>query len=299
MNVLEVYMPRDYVLMTDSDSDLPWRYAKERGIPVVRMPYSVGDQEYYDDNGESGREKDFFDHMRKGSAASTSLLPTAAYLEYFDPILAKSDLLFIAFSSKMSATFQNVLEAREELLQKYPGRRFTVVDTLSISFPMTLLVMRAYELYDAGASMDEVEKWLLENRTRSQVYLTVDDLVYLRRGGRISSTSAVVGSMLNIKPILTLTRAGKLEAFGKVQGQKKAMKAIVDQAALNIEDAAGQQVLIFHADCGDSAELLRQMLSQRLPEIREISVHMIGPVIGAHAGPGTLGLCFMGRERPL
>lgn len=292
-------MPRNYVFMTDSDSDLPWQYAKEKKIPVVRMPYTVGDQEYFDDNGESGGEKEFFDKMRKGATAVTSLLPTAAYLEYFEPILEKSDLLFVAFSSKMSATFNNVMEAREELLQKYPDRKFTVVDTLSISFPMAILVMRAYEMYEKGASMDEVEAWLLENRTKSQVFVTVDDLVYLRRGGRISSTSAVVGSMLNIKPILVLTKAGKLEAFGKVQGHKKALKAMVDNVALNIIDAAEQEIIIEHGDAPESADLLKQMLQQKLPQAQKISIHMIGPVIGAHAGPGTLAICFMGKERPL
>ena len=292
-------MPRDYVLMTDSDSDLPWQYAKEKGIPVVRMPYSLGGEEYFDDNGESGGQAEFYDKMRKGAAAVTSLLPTAAYLEYFEPILEKSDLLFIAFSSKMSATFNNVLEAREELLAKYPGRKFTVVDTLSISFPMAILVMRAHEMYEKGASMEEIEKWLLENRTRSQVFVTVDDLVYLKRGGRVSSTSAVVGSMLNIKPILVLTKAGKLEAFGKVQGHKKALKAMVDNVALNIEDPAGQEIIIIHGDSLESAELLKQMLQQKIPQAQHVTIHIIGPVIGAHAGPGTLAVCFMGKERPL
>ena len=292
-------MPRDYVLMTDSDSDLPWQYAKEKGIPVVRMPYSLGGEEYFDDNGESGGQAEFYDKMRKGASAVTSLLPTAAYLEYFEPILEKSDLLFIAFSSKMSATFNNVLEAREELLAKYPGRKFTVVDTLSISFPMAILVMRAHDMYEKGASMEEIEKWLLENRTRSQVFVTVDDLVYLKRGGRVSSTSAVVGSMLNIKPILVLTKAGKLEAFGKVQGHKKALKAMVDNTALNIEDPAEQEIMIIHGDSLESAELLKQMLQQKIPQAQKVSIHIIGPVIGAHAGPGTLAVCFMGKERPL
>ena len=164
---------------------------------------------------------------------------------------------------------------------------------------MALLIMRAYELYEKGASMEELEKWLLENRTRSHAFVTVDDLVYLRRGGRISSTSAVVGSMLNIKPILSLTKAGKLEAFGKVQGQKKAMKAIVDNVAQYIEDPAGQEIVIIHGDSLESAEQLKQMLQHRIPEAANISIHMIGPVIGAHAGPGTLAACFMGKERPL
>ena len=173
------------------------------------------------------------------------------------------------------------------------------MDTLSIAFPMALLIMRAYELYEKGASMEELEKWLLENRTRSHAFITVDDLVYLRRGGRISSTSAVVGSMLNIKPILSLTKAGKLEAFGKVQGQKKAMKAIVDNVAQYIEDPAGQEIAIIHGDALESAEQLKQMLQHRIPEATNIAIHMIGPVIGAHAGPGTLAACFMGKERPL
>lgn len=292
-------MLQNYVFMTDSDSDLPWQYAKEKNIPVVRMPYTLGDQEYFDDNGESGGQPEFYDKMRKGASAVTSLLPTAAYLEYFEPILEKSDLLFIAFSSKMSATFNNVLEAREELLQKYPQRKFTVVDTLSISFPMAILVMRAHALYEQGASMDEVEKWLLDNRTRAQVFVTVDDLVYLRRGGRISSTSAVVGSMLNIKPILVLTKSGKLEAFAKMQGQKKAMKAIVDNVAQNIVDAAEQEIIIIHGDSLENANMLKQMLQAKIPEATIVTIHMIGPVIGAHAGPGTLAVCFMGNERPL
>ena len=292
-------MKRDYVFMTDSDSDLPYQYADEHRIPVVKMPYTLEGVEYYDDNGRAGTQKAFFDKMRSGAAPVTSLLPTAAYLEYFEPILKESDLLFLAFSSQMSSTYLNVLEAREQLLEKYPERKFLVVDTLSISYPMTLLIMGAHALYREGKSMEEVARWVEDNRCRAQVWITVDDLVYLRRGGRVSATSAVFGTMLNIKPLLTMSKAGKLEAYAKVQGSRKALKALVDKVAEQIEDPARQDVILLHADVEEQARLLKEMIVQRLPDLRGVDIHMIGPVVGAHAGPGTLGVCFMGKERPV
>lgn len=292
-------MTQKYIFMTDSDSDLPWQYAQEKNIPVIRMPYSVNGQEYFDDNGKAGTEKDFFAKMRQGATPTTSLLPTAVYLEYFEPILQESDLLFLAFSSKLSATFLNILEAQKELLQKYPHRRFIVVDTLSISAPQTLLIKGAHALYEKGATMEEVESWVLQNRTQAQLWITVDDLVYLRRGGRLSSTSAIFGSMLSIKPVLTLTKEGKLEAFAKVQGSKKAIKALVDKVAENIEHPEDQEMIILQADVEEEAKLLQQLIMQRMPALKSIYIQMIGSVIGSHAGPGTLAVSFMGKERPV
>lgn len=290
---------QDYVFMTDSDSDLLYSIADEKNIPVVRMPYTLNDVEYFDDNGRTGQEKLLFDEMRKGAKPFTSLLPTAAYLEYFEPVIREKNLLFIAFSSQMSATIANVFEAREELLSKYPERKFIVVDTLSISAPMSLLVIHSYGMYEAGASMEEIERWVIDNRLRSHAWLTVDDLVYLRRGGRISPTSAIFGTMLDIKPILTLGRSGKIEAESKVQGRRKAVRTLVDRVEEYIEHPEDQTVLVIHGDALSEAEALRDLLVQRIPRIRELRIQMIGPVIGAHAGPGTLAVCFMGRERRL
>lgn len=289
-------MEQNYILMTDSDSDFPFEIAREKNIPVVKMPYTLDGVEYFDDNGESGAEKQLFDRMRAGAKPVTSLLPTAVYLDYFEPILKEKDLLFIAFSSKMSMTFQNVLEARDELLKKYPERKMIVVDTLSITFPQTLLVLEAHRLYKAGATIEEVERWLLDNRLKAQVWVTVDDLAYLRRGGRISLSSAFMGTMLDIKPILTLNREGKLDAAMKVQGRKKAMKTLVEKTAEMIENPEDQVVYILHGDVESEAEMLKTQLKNRV-NIKEIRVRMLGPVIGSHAGPGTLGVAFMGKER--
>ena len=292
-------MPQDYVFMTDSDSDLLYSIADERNIPVVRMPYSLDGQEYFDDNGRSGVEKDLFDRMRQGATPSTSCLPTDAYLEYFEPILKEKDLLFIAFSSQMSSTINNIFEAREQLLQKYPDRKFTVVDTLSISAPMSLLIIGAHDLYLQGKSMEEVEKWVLDNRMRAHAWLTVGDLKYLARGGRISSTSAFFGSMLDIKPIICMGKGGKLDPAEKVQGRKKALRTIVDRTAEYIEHPEDQTVIIMQADVEEEAKTLERMLRQHIPAIKDIRIQTVGPVIGAHCGPGTLACCFMGKERSI
>ena len=285
--------------MTDSDSDLLYSIADERNIPVVRMPYSLDGKEYFDDNGRSGVEKDLFDRMRKGATPSTSCLPTPAYLEYFEPILKEKDLLFIAFSSQMSSTINNIFEAREQLLKKYPARKFIVVDTLSISAPMTLLVLGAHDLYLQGKSMEEVEKWVLDNRMRAHAWLTVGDLKYLARGGRISSTSAFFGSMLDIKPIICMGKGGKLDPAEKVQGRKKALRTIVDRTAEYIEHPEDQTVVIMQADVEEEAKALEKMLRQHIPAIKDIRIQTVGPVIGAHCGPGTLACCFMGKERSI
>ena len=292
-------MPQDYVFMTDSDSDLLYSIADERNIPVVKMPYSLDGKEYFDDNGRSGVEKDLFDRMRKGATPSTSCLPTPAYLEYFEPILKEKDLLFIAFSSQMSSTINNIFEAREQLLKKYPARKFIVVDTLSISAPMTLLVLGAHDLYLQGKSMEEVEKWVLDNRMRAHAWLTVGDLKYLARGGRISSTSAFFGSMLDIKPIICMGKGGKLDPAEKVQGRKKALRTIVDRTAEYIEHPENQTVVIMQADVEEEAKALEKMLRQHIPAIKDIRIQTVGPVIGAHCGPGTLACCFMGKERSI
>ncbi len=290
-------MRTDYILMSDSDSDLPHDLAREMNIPIVKMPYTMDDVEYFDDNGASGAEKKLFDRMRNGAKPFTSLLPTEVYLEYFEPILKKSDLLFLAFSSQMSATYQNVLEARKQLLEKYPERKFTVVDTLSISAPQSLLIIGAHKLYKQGKSMDEVAQWVTDNRLNAHAWFTVGDLTYLRRGGRISATSAIMGTMLDIKPILAITKGGKLEAHSKVQGRKKALKVLVEKTMENIGESQGKSVIILHGDVREEAEMLKNQLRNRLPDLGEVRIQMIGPVIGAHAGPGTLAICFIGKER--
>ena len=292
-------MVQNYVFMTDSDSDLPYELKVRYDIPVVSMPYTLEGKEYFDDLGQTLDSKSFFDKMRAGAQPSTSALNETIYLEYFEPVLAGGkDLLFVAFSSQLSATINAVYAARETLLAKYPERKFTVVDTLSISGPMTILILKAHELYRAGKPMEEVAAWLEENKLRAQAWFTVDDLKYLKRGGRISPAVAAIGTMLDLKPILTETCEGKLASADKVRGRRKALNYIVGKAVDNVADQKEAVGIILHADALADAQKLRDMLAAKLPDM-ELRIDNVGPVIGTHAGPGTLAFCFLGKKRPM
>ncbi|MEG0048360.1 MAG: DegV family protein [Clostridia bacterium] len=287
-----------YVFMTDSDSDLPYSYVDKLDITMVYMPYIVDGKEFYDDLGRNGKQKEYFDMIRAGAAPVTSLLPTAVYLEYFEPCFkAGKDILFVAFSSQLSSTINNIYAAREELLQKYPERKMIVVDTLSISAPQTILILKAYDLFHAGKSMEEVAEWLESNKARAQAWFTVDDLKYLRRGGRIGAVAATVGTMLDLKPIIVESKSGNLVNVDKVQGRKRALRVIADKAAENIDDPKNAHVTILHADMPEDAVRLEALVRERIPELETIEIHYIGPVIGAHCGPGTVAVCFFGKER--
>lgn len=288
----------NYVLMTDSDSDMPYELKEQMDIPMVYMPYALEGKEYFDDLGQTINHKTYFDKMRAGAQPVTSALNEANYLEYFEPILKEKDLLFLAFSSQLSCTIQAIYSARETLLKKYPERKFIVVDTLSISAPQTLLVIKAHEMYAAGKSMEEVAAWVEENKLRAQAWFTVDDLKYLKRGGRVSPAAAAIGTLLDLKPILVETLEGKLAAADKVRGRRKAMNYIVEKSVENIVDPTESIGIILNADAPDDAARLKEMLQEKLPTM-VIRIENVGPVIGAHAGPGTLAFCFLGKKRPM
>lgn len=291
---------RDYVFMTDSDSDLPFSHVDEKEIEMVYMPYSIDGQEYKDDLGRSGNQKEYFDRMRAGAVPVTSALNMHNYLEILEPIFASGrDILFIAFSSQLSATQNFMKQARDELLEKYPGRKMLIVDTLSISAPQTLLILAAYKLYEQGKTMDEVAAWVEENKLRAQAWITVEDLVYLKRGGRVSNAAAAMGTLLDLKPIIVETRSGKLTPAEKVRGRKAAIRLLADRTAENIENASEQTIIIMHADALDDAKKLEELIRQRIPDIGGVDYIFVGPVIGAHCGPGTLAACFMGKVRPI
>jgi DegV family protein with EDD domain len=221
-------------------------------------------------------------------------------VEYFEPILKSGkDILFIAFSSKMSATQENAKKAREEMLAVYPDRKIIIVDTLSISRPMSLLLEKAYALFEQGKPMEEVAQWVEDNKLRSQAWFTVDDLVYLKRGGRISAVAATMGSLMDLKPVLTLTRDGSMVAENKIRGRKAALRYLADKTAENIEDPAGQEIILMHADAEDDVKRLEALIRERVPNLGPVKTVLIGPVIGAHAGPGTVASVFMGKERTL
>ena len=290
---------QDYVLMTDSNSDIPWSFLEKHNLSIVHMPYSIEGTEYFDDSGRSGQQKAFFDAMRSGVLPMTSQLPMGAHMEYQEPIFQSGkDILFLTYSHNLSTNINNIKAARDELLQKYPQRKMIVVDSLSISFPQSILFAKAYELYENGMPMEELARWLEENKLKTQAYFTVSDLVYLKRGGRISAAAATVGTMLELKPIITENKEGFLQSIEKVKGRKKALKTLVELAANEIENCREAYPVVGHADAPDDAELLKKMLQERLPDLPEIQIWNVGYVIGSHCGPGTVAVSFFGKERP-
>ena len=287
----------NYVFMTDSDSDLPLALKEAWQIPVVYMPFTVDGEEHLDDLGASLDSKAFFDKMRAGAVVKTSAQNTEYYLELFEPYLRSGqDILFISFSSNMSSTFKAIEAARDELLPRYPGRAIRLVDTLSISCAMAVLVYKAHELYAAGADMETVAQWVENNRLRARALFTVDDLEYLKRGGRITGTVAALGKLLDLKPILELNRDGLIVSTGKVRGRRHALTYILDQAAATLPDETEAPGFVLHADAPEDAARLEQMLRERFPKLQLIRTN-VGPVIGAHAGPGTVAFCYLGTER--
>ena len=288
----------DYVFMMDSDSDLPYDLKEKYNIPVVYMPYALDGKEYFDDLGQTLDHKSYYDRMRNGAVPVTSALNEETYMEYFEPVLKEKDLLFVAFSSKLSCTIQAIYSARERLLKMYPDRKFIVVDTLSISMPLTLLALKAHEMYRGGAPIEEVAAWLENNKLRCHGWFTVDDLKYLKRGGRISPTAAAFGTMLDIKPVITEARDGTLQSVDKVRGRKKALNILVEKMMEYEPDPAESPAVILHADAPADAQELKALILKKMPDLK-IRMDPVGPVIGAHCGPGTLAITFLGKERTI
>ena len=286
----------NYVFMTDSDSDLPYELKVRYDIPVVSMPYSLDGKEYFDDLGQSLDHRSYYDRIRHGAVPVTSALNEQDYLNYFEPVLQKTDLLFLAFSSQLSRTILSIYSARDKLLARYPSRKFIVVDTLSISSPMTLLILKAHELYRAGRPIEEVADWVNRNKLRARVWFTVDDLKYLCRGGRVSSVAATVGTMFDIKPVVIESREGRLLPANKVRGRKKAIAYLAEQACANLLDPSESPCIVTHADVPEDAETLKDLIRKKVPGL-EIIISHAGPVIGAHCGPGALGISILGKER--
>ena len=287
-----------YVIVTDSSADLSAQMAEEAGVQVLPLRFTVEGQTYY--NWPDNREMDpkvFYRMLREGEVATTAAVNISQYLDMLEPILQSgTDVLVLSFSSGLSATYDSSRLAAEELREKYPQRKIFAVDTLCASLGQGLLVWHAAQLKDQGKSIEEVRDWVEENKLHLCHQFTVDDLHFLKRGGRISATTAVVGTMLKIKPVLHVDDGGKLVNIGKARGRKASLKALVDRMGETAIDPAGQTVFISHGDSLEDAQYVARLVSERMG-VKDIRINYVGPVIGAHSGPGTLALFYLGSRR--
>ena len=286
-----------YQLFCDSNCELWHTEAKELGLNVIRMPYVLDGEEYYYDLGEKTDFKHFYDRMRAGAVPTTSAINEQNYIDYFEPVLKEGkDIYYITFSHKLSATFESMDRAIAALKEKYPDREIRTFDTKSISLGAGFQVRLAAKKYNAGATMDELDAYLTEIREHTVVYFVVDDLVYLKRGGRISSLTAAFGSLLGIKPMISVMPDGSLQSVGKVRGAKRVFSEfvrIMREHNCNVKD---YNIEVLQADCPETGDMFVETLKQEFGGDIKVDYQVVGPVIAAHCGPGTLGLIFFGDK---
>ena len=288
----------DFVILTDSSADLGADMAAQMDIQVLPLSFTVQGVTYhnYPDNHEMDPAV-FYSMLRKGELATTAAVNVAQYTEALEPLLqAGKDVLVLAFSSGLSATYNSSRIAVEELQEKYPDRKLYTVDTLCASLGQGLLVYLAAKEREQGKSIEEVRDWVEAHKLNLCHQFTVDDLHFLKRGGRISATTAVLGSMLQIKPVLHVDDEGHLINIAKARGRAASLKALVDKMEITAIDPKDQIVFISHGDCLADAEMVAQMVKDRMG-VQQVYINYVGPVIGAHSGPGTLALFYVGTER--
>ena len=287
----------EYVITTDNNSDLPEEYLKDHGVGCMYLSYSMDGKNYT--HGNFLPEHEFYEAMRNGSMPTTAQVNPENAKALLEPYLKEGkDILHIAFSSGLSGTYNSSRIAAEELMEEYPDRKIIVVDSLSASLGQGLLVWLAQQKKELGQTLEEVADWVEKNKLKMVHLFTVDDLNHLYRGGRVSRTTAIVGSMLNIKPVLHVDNEGKLTAIGKVRGRKKALQELVKlmDEKIGIFEAGCDTIFISHGDCEQDAQYVAAKVKEKY-NIKNIIINQVGATIGAHSGPGTMALFFMGDVR--
>ena len=284
-----------FQIITDTCCDFPAAMYEELGLVAVPLQLRFREQEHTDIS--ENFLKTVYAGLRCGENATTSAVNPTCWAEYAEPALAAGkDVLIIAFSSGLSTTYQSAVIAAQELAEKYPQQKIRVVDSLCASMGQGLFVWYACQKRDAGLSLEETAAWCEENKQRLCHWFTVDDLFYLKRGGRIGAATAVLGTMLQIKPVLHVDNQGKLVSVSKARGRKAALDALVAKAAQTGLPGENSTMFISHGDCLEDAQYVADQLKQKCG-VQEVVISYVGGVIGSHSGPGTLALFFLGNHR--
>lgn len=288
----------DYVIFSDSTTDLTAQMIQELNIGIIPLSFFMEEKQYKNFPDHSSMAiKDFYNKLRGGEMASTAQINPTAFEEVFAPILESGkDILYIVFSSGLSGTYQSACIAAQTLNERFTNNEIKVVDSLAASMGEGLLVYFAAKQKEQGKTLTEVYDWVVENRNNIAHWFTVDDLHHLKRGGRVSAAAAVIGSALGIKPVLHVDDEGHLIPQKKVRGRKSSLTALVDKLEETIKDRKNQTIFISHGDSLEDAEAVKEMIKKKLPDSK-IYINFIGPVIGAHSGPGTIALFFLATSK--
>ena len=281
------------ILICDSDCELWYTRADELDLKLIKMPYIIDGEEYYYELGRCENAKEFFDKMRKGAKASTAAQNMEYYREFFEPLFQSGEeILYIAFSSKMSGTFEYLEIVIKELSEKYPDAKYTRFDTLSISMGAGIQVYLGAKYAREGHTVEETVRYLENIRSKVTCTFAVEDLVYLKRGGRISPAAAMFGNILQLKPVLKISEEGTIDVATKAKGTKKAMEYMLNNMfASNVDTSV--PITVMHGDAEEKAEKFIEKIREHYGDRVEIWCDPIGPVIGAHCGPDTIGVIYV------
>lgn len=287
-----------FEIVTDSSANLTDSIIDQYGIHILSLIFRVGQEEHFSYiKGEVTRAKPFYERMRQGDIITTGLINMQLCREVFESILKNgSDILYIGFSSALSGTYDVGAMTARQLQEEYPERRIIAIDSLAASMGEGLLVYHAAMLREKGKTLDEVHAWLEENILHLCHWFTVGDLQYLRRGGRISATSAIVGNLLRIKPIMHVDDAGRLVPVGKIMGRRESLNELVKKMKETCIRPEEQTIAITHGDCLEDAEYVVKMIRDSM-HVKDVIINYVDLVVGAHCGPGTIALFFMGTKR--
>lgn len=289
----------DIVIITDSSCDLPLDYINDAKVLSLGLISTFKDKDYAEDFGQTLSYKEFYEGVRQGEMPTTSQINSYRFVEEFEKHVEQGkSIIYLAFSSALSGTYNSSLIAKNEVLEKYPNADITIIDTRSASLGVGLIVYYAYEMLKKGCSKDEIVNWVENNKLKVNHLFTVDDLNHLKRGGRISSTSAFVGTILDIKPVLHVNDLGELIPFTKVKGRKKAIRTLFDNLKNRIVNPEDQTIFISHGDCLDDALFLKSLIEKEF-NVKGFKINYVGQAIGSHSGPGTLALFFIGHNRDI
>lgn len=288
---------RDFVIVTDSCCDLPEEYIKNNNIPYVPLTYRFKGREYRDDFGVSLNYKGFYQGMKSGEIPQTSQANPDAFYKVFEEILKEGkDIIYVGVSSGLSGTHNSSNIAKEMLQDEYKDAIIAIIDVLTASLGQGLMVIKAMEMKKKGASFEEIVNYLEETKMNLNTYITVNDLNHLKRGGRISSAAALFGTVLHIKPVLTLNNEGRVIPVIKVKGRKNAIGKLAEFVHNKLENSEEQIITICHGDAQSEAERLKELILKEF-KVKEVIINHIGPVVGTFGGPGALAVFFIGKHR--
>jgi len=288
----------EYIIVTDSTADLPAAIIKEKEIQVMSLSFFIDDKEYLDTPQHDQMPlKDFYDYQRANKKTTTAALNPNDVYDFVKPYIESGkDVLYITFSSKLSVTYTNARTASENLAKEFPDNKLVVIDSLSACMGQGLLVYLAADKKQEGLSIDELEEWALAARSHICHWFTVNDLFHLKRGGRVSAASAVIGSALSIKPVLHVDDDGYLKNVSKVRGRRQSLDELVKKLDETGIDVKNQTIFISHGDALDDAEYLADQIRKKYKP-KKILIDYVGPVIGSHTGAGPVAVFFLGSKR--